>query len=77
MASAPTAPQLRFVIKDLGDYTHQIGGEVRLGAQGTVELEPPIPLSPSQVDSADQRLATATSGIATAQWRHRLATKDI
>lgn len=37
MASAPTAPQLRFVIKDLGDYTHQIGGEVRLGAQAVVE----------------------------------------
>ncbi|WP_197283509.1 ferredoxin reductase family protein [Mycobacterium sp. Marseille-P9652] len=37
IASAPTAPQLRFVIKDVGDYTHQIGGEVRLGARAVVE----------------------------------------
>lgn len=36
IASSPSVPELRFVIKDLGDYTHRIG-TVTTGAQAFVE----------------------------------------
>jgi len=36
MASATAAPELRFAIKDLGDYTHRMG-EVHVGAAAVVE----------------------------------------
>jgi predicted ferric reductase len=36
MASAPTSTELRFAVKDLGDYTHRLS-EVRLGATAVVE----------------------------------------